>query len=72
MARAGMTTQEILASLTTSPAERFGASGELGRIAAGMLADLTVLHGNPSGDARVFARVAYTIRDGRIIYRDDP
>jgi imidazolonepropionase-like amidohydrolase len=35
-----------------------------------MLADLTVLRGDPSRDARVFATVAYTIRDGRIIYRD--
>ena len=70
MSRAGMTTQQILASLTTSPAERFGASRELGRIARGMLADLTVLRGDPSKDARVFATVAYTIRDGRIIYRD--
>ena len=70
MSRAGMTTRQILASLTTSPAERFGASRELGRIATGMLADLTVLRGDPSKDARGFAMVAYTIRDGRIIYRD--
>ena len=70
MSRAGMTTRQILASLTTAPAERFGASSELGRIATGMLADLTVLRGDPSKDARGFAMVAYTIRDGRIIYRD--
>ena len=70
MSRAGMTTRQILASLTTSPAERFGASRELGRIATGMLADLTVLRGDPSKDARGFVMVAYTIRDGRIIYRD--
>ena len=70
MARAGMTTRQILASLTTSPAERFGASKEFGRIAAGMVGDLTVLRGDPSADVRAFAAVAYTIRDGRVIYRD--
>jgi len=68
MARAGMTTQQILASLTTSPAQRFGASKDLGRIASGMLADLTMLRGDPSKDVRAFAAVAYTIRDGRILF----
>jgi imidazolonepropionase-like amidohydrolase len=70
MSRAGMTVGQILASLTTSPAERFGASKELGRVATGMLADLTVLRGDPLSDARAFATVAFTIRDGRVIYRD--
>jgi imidazolonepropionase-like amidohydrolase len=38
MAKAGMTFPQILASLTTAPAERFGASKELGRIAPGLAA----------------------------------
>jgi len=70
MSRAGMTARQILASLTTSPARRFGASKELGRVSAGMLADVTVLRGDPFMDVRAFATVAYTIRDGRVIYRD--
>ena len=70
MARAGMTMRQILASLTTAPAERFGDSATLGRVAPGMIADLTVLRGDPSADARTFSRVAYTIRDGRFLYRD--
>jgi len=70
MGRAGMTTRQILAALTTSPAQRFGASRDVGRIVSGMLADLTVLRGDPSKDVRAFAAVAYTIRDGRVLFGD--
>jgi len=69
MAQAGMTTRQILASLTTTPAERFGESSRLGRIAAGFPADLVVLSKDPSKDARAFADVRYTLRDGRVIYQ---
>ena len=43
MSRAGMSFQQILASLTTNPAGRFGYSSHSGRIAKGMDADLVVL-----------------------------
>jgi imidazolonepropionase-like amidohydrolase len=69
MAEAGMTSRQILASLTTAPAERFGESGQLGRIAPGLVADLVVLHGDFSRDVRAFAAVRYTIRDGKVIYQ---
>jgi imidazolonepropionase-like amidohydrolase len=61
--------RQILASLTTAPAERFGASKELGRIGKGLTADLVVLSRDPSKDVRAFAAVRYTIRGGVIIYR---
>jgi imidazolonepropionase-like amidohydrolase len=69
MAEAGMTFRQVLASLTTRPAERFGESGRLGRIAPGLAADIVVLNGDPSRDIRAFAAVRYTIRDGRLIYQ---
>ena len=69
MAGAGMSFRQILASLTTAPAERFGASMQLGRIAPGFNADLAVLRGDPSRDIRALAAVRYTLRDGKIIYR---
>jgi imidazolonepropionase-like amidohydrolase len=72
MAEAGMTFRQTLASLTTAPAERFGDSGRLGRIAPGLAADLVVLNGDPSRDARAFAAVRYTIRDGKVIYEAPP
>jgi imidazolonepropionase-like amidohydrolase len=67
MARAGMTSMQILASLTTAPAERFGEVNRRGRIAAGMDADLVVLEGDPAEDVRNFAKVRATYRAGRMI-----
>lgn len=69
MAKAGMTFARILASLTTAPAERFGDSRRLGRIAPGFTADLTILRNDPSKDIRALAGVDYTLRDGKVIYR---
>ena len=70
MAKAGMTFRQILGSLTTAPAERFGDAKRLGRIAVGFDADLAVLNGDPAKDIRALAAVRYTLRSGRIIYRD--
>ena len=69
MAKAGMTFRQILASLTTAPAERFGVSNQLGRIAPGLAADLTVLRNDPTKDIRALTAVDYTLRDGKVIYR---
>ena len=69
MGEAGMSFRQILASLTTAPAERFGESSRLGRIAPGLLADMVVLDEDPSKDVRAFAAVRYTIRDGKVIYK---
>lgn len=60
--------QAILASLTTNPATFFHAA-DRGRVAPGLRADLVVLAADPALDARNLAKVAYTIRDGRIIYQ---
>jgi imidazolonepropionase-like amidohydrolase len=68
MADAGMSVQQILASLTTAPAERFMESKRLGRIAPGLAGDLVVLNRDPAGDIRAFADVRYTIRDGIVIH----
>jgi imidazolonepropionase-like amidohydrolase len=68
MARAGMNFKQLLASLTMSPAERFGYARQSGRIAKGMDADLVVLAGDPEHDVKAFSHVAYTIRAGRIVF----
>lgn len=68
MFRAGMSFEQILASLTTSPAERFGYSQHSGRIAKGMDADLVVLSSDPVHDATAFSKVRHTIRGGNLIY----
>lgn len=69
MVRAGMDFREILASLTTVPAEQFGVAKERGRVAAGLRADLAVLHGDPSDNIFALTSLRYTLRDGKVIYR---
>jgi imidazolonepropionase-like amidohydrolase len=69
MAEAGMSFRQILASLTTAPADRFG--DPPGRIAVGLPADLVVFRGDASKDIRALTAVRYTIRRGAIIYQAD-
>ncbi len=66
--RAGLTFPQILASLTTAPAERLGFAKGTGRLGKGMDADLAILDGDPAQDIMVLSRVNMTIRKGRIIY----
>jgi imidazolonepropionase-like amidohydrolase len=61
MREAGMSFAQILDSLTTAPARRFGAQHTQGRVAAGYAADLTVF--STPFDVR------YAIRVGRVIYQ---
>jgi imidazolonepropionase-like amidohydrolase len=68
MDRAGLTFPRILASLTTSPAARYGFSQRKGRIAAGMDADLVVLASDPVEDVAAFTDVKYTLVKGSIVY----
>ncbi|HUG21893.1 amidohydrolase family protein [Piscinibacter sp.] len=68
MAGAGLDWRQILASLTTHPAKRFGRDARKGRIAPGMDGDVVVLYGDPARDAAAFADVKYTVRAGKVIY----
>jgi imidazolonepropionase-like amidohydrolase len=70
MSRAGLSFQQILASLTTNPAQRFGYSSRRGRIAEGMDGDLVVLGSDPAQDATAFSKVRYTILGGKVIYSE--
>jgi imidazolonepropionase-like amidohydrolase len=68
MTEAGMSFPQILASLTTTPAARFGESQKLGRIEPGFEADLVVLNDVPSKDIRALTSVRHTLRSGEIVY----
>jgi imidazolonepropionase-like amidohydrolase len=70
MSRAGLSFQQILASLTTNPAQRFGYATRRGRIAQGMDGDLVVLGADPAQDATAFSKVRYTILGGKVIYSE--
>jgi len=58
----------VLAALTTNPALYFKATTK-GKVEKGFEADLVVLDGDPMADIRNFAKVAYTIRAGKVIYQ---
>lgn len=70
--QAGLDWRGIIATLTTTPARRFGQDDRKGRIAPGMQADLVLLDGDPAVDVAVFARVRQVLRAGREIYRREP
>jgi imidazolonepropionase-like amidohydrolase len=59
---------QVLASLTTNPAQYFKAPKK-GKVEPGWDADLVVLDGDPTADVRNLAKVAYTIRAGKVIYQ---
>jgi len=67
LALAGLTFRDVLAMLTTAPAERFHVSKEKGRVAIGMAGDLTVLSSDPATDSLAFTQVRYAIRSGKVI-----
>ena len=67
MSGAGLSFDQILGSLTTAPSARFGFAKK-GKVAAGMDGDLAILFADPAADITAFAKVAYTIRAGEVIY----
>jgi imidazolonepropionase-like amidohydrolase len=68
MDRAGLNFPQILATVTTAPAARYGFSQHKGRVAAGMDADLVVLGSDPAEEVSAWTDVRYTIRKGAIVY----
>jgi imidazolonepropionase-like amidohydrolase len=61
--------RNILAALTSNPSTFFKQPAK-GRVERGMSADLVVLDADPASDVKNFSKVAYTIRDGEIIYSE--
>ena len=68
LAQCGLNARDILRMLTTAPSQRFGVAGQKGSIAPGKLADLVVLDNDPDLDITAFARVRFTVRNGRVVY----
>ena len=70
MSQAGMNYKQILASLTTNPAQKFGDFDHTGRIAKGMKADLVILSADPAQDVTAYSKVRFTIRNGKALYKE--
>jgi imidazolonepropionase-like amidohydrolase len=69
---AGFGFRDVLAMLTTAPAELFHLSQHEGKVMPGMRGDLTVLSEDPaSGHPDAFTEVRYTIRGGKVIWRSN-
>ncbi|MGW7411368.1 amidohydrolase family protein [Streptomyces sp. NPDC054863] len=66
MVRHGFTAAEALHSVTTSPAELFGAAEELGTVEPGKIADLTLVDGNPLADFDDLVKVTGVLVGGRV------
>ena len=66
--RRALSERQVLASLTTNPARYFKAAKK-GRVEQGLDADLVILDGDPIADVRNLAKVATTIRAGKVIYQ---
>ena len=66
--QAGLTTAQILASLTTAPAARWKEGARRGRLVPGADADIVVLAGDPAEDVKNFANVRCVFRGGTLIY----
>jgi imidazolonepropionase-like amidohydrolase len=67
LTKAGFTWSEVLRMLTENPSRLFRDDKNRGRIAPGMIADLTVLETDPATDPSAFSQVRYTIRNGRVV-----
>ena len=68
MVEAGLSFEQILASLTINPVRYFDNAALKGKVKSGRSADLVILAADPRSDVGNFARVRYTIRAGKVIY----
>lgn len=64
LARAGLSPLEVLRSTTTSPARYLGRTSRMGRIAAGMDADLVLLDADPLESVDNLASISLVVRGG--------
>ena len=71
MAQAGLSWRDVLASLTTAPAARFGGAGT-GTLAKGEPADVVLFRGEPIRGPRAYNQVVLSLRAGKVLYRAPP
>ena len=70
--QAGFGFREVLAMLTTAPAELFHLSQREGKVIPGMGGDLTILSEDPASDyPEAFTKVRYTIRGGKVLWHSN-
>ncbi len=68
---AGQPPMDTIKQATSVAAEALGMQGSLGTVAAGSLADIIAVDGNPMLDVRALQRVSFVMKDGRVV-RNQP
>jgi imidazolonepropionase-like amidohydrolase len=70
--QAGLGFRDVLAMLTTAPAELFHLSQHEGKVMTGMRGDLTILSEDPASEhPEAFTNIRYTIRGGAVIWHSN-
>ncbi|MFT4629208.1 MAG: imidazolonepropionase-like amidohydrolase [Arenicella sp.] len=64
---AGMTAMEAIKAATSVPAQMLEQSNNIGAIQAGRKADLIAVIGNPLADISLLEKVAFVMKDGRVV-----
>lgn len=66
--RAGIPAAEVLRTVTLTPALVMGVNKDRGVIAAGKLADMMLIDGDPTQDIRDLNKIKTVIKDGKVYY----
>ena len=66
----GMSTLDILRSVTTSAAELLGWQDRVGGVEPGKFADLVAVAGDPVADVSELERVRFVMKDGQVVSND--
>ena len=70
MVDAGMTPTAAIVAATTGAAQALGRPGQVGRIAAGLPADIIAVSGDPTSDVTRLEHVDFVMKRGKVISRD--
>jgi imidazolonepropionase-like amidohydrolase len=72
MVAAGVTPANASRIATAGNADTFHIGNKVGRVKAGLLADLIAVEGDPTRDLAALRRVRFVMKDGRLYRRPEP